>query len=749
MNNNHVDVNVRLVDQASSGFARLEQQTRAIQQRMAADARRTAEESARASQQSNERIQSGFSQLEQRTRAIQQRMAADARRTAEESARAARQTQDAHIRAYQAINEARERLGVRAHNQIRDDISRTREAYRTLANSGTLSWREQAQAAERMRTSVRNLTNEMGQLTHAQRAYGALQLGAGAAAGLAGGAVGVGLAMRTPVSNALSFDQRIAYLANTAFPEYDTQGRQLGAKELETQVHRAVAIGGGTPDRVTSLLEEIVGGGVLSKQEAINTLPALTKTMTANNADPVDVAALVNKLYGNGVVKDENGLARAMNMIVAAGQAGGFEFKDLAKYLPEQIGIGKSAGLTGLEGLQKILVMNEAAVMTAGTRDIAGRNVFNLLSKVTSSDTAKDFERMGRGDLGEYMMRQRAKGVDAVTVWQNIIEQELNKDPQLKKLKAQLANTKDKTEQRNLIDGISELAKGNVIVNYFQDMQAKNALLAYQNTELVNRANSIIAKNNVASGGASDRNFEPIRQTNAYRLNAAERYFEEQQKHLLDKVTPKVGSAADTAVEWGKRHPQAAQAVSAAPWVAGGAAGVAAGAWAVQRFLPAGASAAATAAPGLAAQLTPAIARASALFSGLATSATAFLSRAPALVRAATAYAAPYAPMVARASGVAGAGYAGYQVGGFINDGISKALSALAGHETNLGSAIYDLMHYKPEPVEVNTKSELTVKLAPGLLPIGQNSTATSTAPKGSNTSVMFAGRGNLWDGAP
>lgn len=715
-----VSVRIRLIDEASRGFARLEQQTRALQD--------------------------------------------NTRRLAQQSAQAARTEQDAHIRMYQAINNARQTLGVRGHAQIREEITRTQAAYRTLAQSGALSWREQAQAAQRMRDQVRGLTNEMGHLTSAQQRYGALRMSAGAVGAIAGGAAGAAYAMREPVNKALTFDQRIAYLANTAFPEADTRGRQLGGKELEARIHEAVRTGGGDAERVTTLLEEIVGGGVLSKKEAIQTLPQLTRTMTANNADPADVAALVNKLYGNAVVKNEGELARAMNMIVSAGQAGGFEFKDLAKYLPEQIGIGKSAGLTRLEGLQKILVLNEAAVMTAGTRDIAGRNVFNLLSKISSADTAKDFERMGRGDLGDYLMKERAKGVDAVTVWQTIIEQELSKDPKLKALKAQLASTTDKTEQRSLMEGISELAKGNVIVNYFQDMQAKNALLAYQNTDLVNRANTIIGKNNIPTGGANDRNFEPIYQTNAYKTQSLGQAVAEQQKKVLDKLTPTLGALADYANKLSKEHPVAAQALAATPWLGSALVGAGGGAMLMRRLLPAAAGAA-EAGTGISA-----IARASAMVNSLTTRATALISRLPALASTAATYAAPYAPLAARVTAVGGAGYVGYKAGGILNEGLNAIFSKMMGNNATLGTAIYDLIHnnstlgsavrelmqWTPDPVEVNTQSQLTVTLAPGLVPTAQSSTSTSTAAKGKNKSIMFAGKsdhipgvGNIWEGAP
>ena len=64
-------------------------------------------------------------------------------------------------REFARMAQARETLGIRSEHRIQQEILRTQAAYQRLANSGTMSWREQ-RAAEQMRQTVGRLNAEMG-----------------------------------------------------------------------------------------------------------------------------------------------------------------------------------------------------------------------------------------------------------------------------------------------------------------------------------------------------------------------------------------------------------------------------------------------------------------------------------------------------------------------------------------------------------------------------------------------------------
>ena len=691
----------------------------------------------------------GMARLEQQTLAIQRRIAEGARRTAQESTQAVRTEQDAHIRAYQQINEARERLNVRAHSQIREEITHTQAAYRTLAASGTLSFREQAQAAERMRTTVRQLTNEMGHLTAAQHRYNAVRLGAGAVGAVGGGVIGAGLMMRAPVTNAIELERHLADISNTAFPEYDTKGRLMGIKRLAEVVHKTVRDSGIKLDGAVTILDAMTASG-MDIEKVIDNLSLAATTVVANRADPAMVASSISKLYSTHIVSNDAESRTAQNMMVGAGQAGSNEYRDLVKALPEQLAEGSSSGLVGLKGLRRILIMDEASMLTAGTPDQANINVKNLLSKLNSHDTAKHFEKMGRGDLSKYLMLRATQGADSVEALVDVIKDELKRDKNLKQAISKLNKSK-KGDKEGIVESLNNIGIGKVISALVPDLQARGSLYSLLNDEVVNKITANIDRNRVPYNGANERNYEVIRETSSFKIDRGMNNIDESQKKLLDEnVTPNINKAADKVNGWTENHPTASKYLSAVPWALGAIGGSSFGMGMMgglaARYAP---SIIGAVRPGIVANTGVAISRAAELFSATSTRISALLARSPALTAASTRFA-PYMPTAGSLFALPSLMYAGQQASSLLNSSADRAISALHDKETTLGDAIRELISHKPEPVEVTTKSELTVKLAPGLVPIGQSSNSTSTSPKGKNSSILFSGgNGNIWSDAP
>ena len=114
-----------------------------------------------------------------------------AEQAASKSVAAAQKQHDSHIRLYQEIATARERLGVRSEQIIRDEIHKTESAYQQLARAGVSSARELARAQEASIAKVRELRLEMGETTKTQKLQAVGQRYAPVAAGaVAGGVVG-------------------------------------------------------------------------------------------------------------------------------------------------------------------------------------------------------------------------------------------------------------------------------------------------------------------------------------------------------------------------------------------------------------------------------------------------------------------------------------------------------------------------------------------------------------------------------
>ncbi|MDT4329759.1 phage tail tape measure protein [Methylomonas sp. MV1] len=489
---------------------------------------------------------------------------------------------------HERLSMARETLGMRSEQRIQREIQQTEGAYKRLAASGKLSQDELTRAAEKTRAKITSLNNEMGKLTKEQQAaakaakdFEAAQSRVRTGVAVGAGVVAAGYALRAPVTNALTWQEKIAYMGNTAFPERDARGYQAGVKELEDVINRAVDLkkgGGGTREQAADALSTLLGRNDMGYQEALNFLPVVMRTAYGANADANEIAALSSTLFAQKTVKDIGELKRALNMITAAGQAGGFEIKDMARYLPEQLAVGKGAGYSGLSGLAKILTFNEAVLPVSGTPEATARNVINMLTKFTSKDTAKEFEKAGHGDMGVYLLSAIKKGATPDEAWLKLIERESARDPELKKAIQEIKTSKSKFDKVAAMESAANLVRGSAIGEYFQDIQARTGVFGLFNKDTVDRTADATRRNN-AEYGVNDINYARVAGTGAAALRNAEQEAAIRQKEAMDRLIPTISKAADIFVDLSQKYPDLSAAVVAAtpPIIAlGTAAGVSA-----------------------------------------------------------------------------------------------------------------------------------------------------------------------------
>lgn len=461
----------------------------------------------------------GLDRAEQQTRAREQRQRQENERTRQQSER-----NDARVRtSHERTSLARERLGVRSEQRIQREIAATEAAYQRLMRSGVLSATEQARALEATRTKVTALTNEMGKLTAAQERaakagkllqYGkaAVQYGGAAvAAGTAGAAV-----LAPQLGHAMAVDERLAHLANTAYRERDVRGKRVGMDEMRNAVDSAVNRYGGTRAGATGVLEEMISSGAVSVPDALKMLPSIVKAGTAANADPTQLAGIGIRAMQTFKIRAED-MPNVLNMALAAGQAGGFELKDMARWLPQQMAAATMSGLRGKEGFAKLAALNQAAAITAGSKDEAGNNVVNLLAKINSADTATDAKKLGI-NLPKYLQDARAKGMDSVDAFGALVTQMVQGRDDYKALQRQLASAKTDGDKRAALESMATIAEGAGIGRLVQDRQALMALLGMlNNQEYMGKVLAEVRANDRASGGAVDANFELISGTGAFR----------------------------------------------------------------------------------------------------------------------------------------------------------------------------------------------------------------------------------------
>ncbi len=463
---------------------------------------------------------------------------------------------------YAKMARARELLGVRPEREVQREILRTEAAYNRLARSGTLSFNDQRRAASAMRVEVGRLTNEMGKLTAQQKLMRSLTYSAGV--------VATGTLMMPTVKKTMAYDLRLAHLANTAYSDRSKAGRQAGRRELDAQISDAVKYGGGTRDSAIGAAETLYGAGIFNPAQINSILRESVKAATANGADPDSFAEMAIKANKSmGIAPDQMG--RLFGIGTFAGQSGGFEIKNMAKWLPGQMALAKQLGMSGEKGFSKLVAVNQAAVNTAGEKDEAGNNVINLLGKMGSVDTRKQLKNLGI-DMPKRLAEGRMKGLDPFDVMAEILDGQLAKDKNFQNAKRQLLNAKDGSERQTALQSVGDIAEGTVIGKVFQDRQALVALIGFMNDrERVNK----IAADGPKNADASNRNHELISDTASFKAEQAGSARDMAFQKSMDKMMPAIGGVADELTKLMTQYPGYTTAIVAAATAVTGLAGAA------------------------------------------------------------------------------------------------------------------------------------------------------------------------------
>lgn len=655
--------------------------------------------------------------VEKTAEQLAEKAATATERAARRSAKATEESNTRQRTSYEKTAAAREQLGVRSEKAIQKEIENTRRSYATLAAAGFASAQDQERAFAAVQKRVTSLTNEMGKLTAAQKKAGdearrLAQIEADIARGqrVMRGAVaaGVGVAagaytLRAPANKAMAFDERLAHMSNTAYAERDAAGRLQGSRQLEAAINRSVGRGGGgTRDQAAEALDTLIASGAMPAGTAMSMLPQIMRFASGSGADANLLAQIGIRSMQTFKIKPED-LPNILNMATAAGQAGGFELKDMAKWLPQQMAAASLSGLTGRAGFAKLAALNQASAITAGSKDEAGNNVVNLLAKINSNDTANDAKKLGI-DLPGYLQKRRAKGVDSIDAFGELVDKTVAGRPDYKGLQAKLAGAKNDDDKRATLESMATIAQGAGIGKLIQDRQALMALLGMMNNrEYMQEVLGKVRANDVARGGAGDTNYESISATSSFKLRQANEQKEIGQKAAMDSLTPAIGKVAEAFGDLASKHPLLVGTTTLATTALGALAGAA----------------------------------------GLATlSMGGKVPGAGAIGRYASMVAGPLSVASRFTGGLGLAAGGGYAVGTGLNWLINKGVQSATGDPSqSLGGWIYDKLHPTagPKPMDVNFNAVLS--LSPDL--VLRNQTIKSTGGS------VYANTGNLNTGAP
>ncbi|WP_175992307.1 phage tail tape measure protein [Burkholderia vietnamiensis] len=475
------------------------------------------------------------------------------------------QTEAAYVRAdrniltsSQRLANARQQLDVRSEQNIQREIDQTVAAYNRLHRAGFASANEQARAFSALSARVAELKRELqgaaqaeSRLTRGGRGINAAWRAGGAIAGGVAGAMVAAPAVR----ETMAYDRRLAMMANTAFSDRDVAGRRRGVGELNNAIVGAVRAGGGTREQAADTLDNLLASGAVSDKSAMALLPTLQKFATATGADPNELGNIAIRAMQNFGIKEAD-IPRALDMALKGGQAGGFELKDMSKWLPQQMSLAKTAGMSGLTDFGKLVVANQASVVTAGTKDEAGNNLVNLLEKLNSADTQIKAKHLGINLTGS-LASSRAQGVNALDAFVGIVENVMSKDKNYQRTRAQLAKAPE-GERKDILQSQASLLEGTAIGKLIHDRQALGALVAYMGQADYRKQ---VSAQVFDPRSAVNGNFDLISQTASFKADQLgnERTFARQD--ALEGLDRSLGDAASKLTDYARRYPGISSAI--------------------------------------------------------------------------------------------------------------------------------------------------------------------------------------------
>ncbi|HBM3103511.1 TPA: phage tail tape measure protein [Klebsiella oxytoca] len=495
----------------------------------------------------------------------------------EEAARVREQSSQSGIRAsrtlqqeYQRAANARSVLGIRSERDIQREIAQTQAAYNRLLRTGTLTANEQTRAFRAMTNQVAQLRTELNGAGQSMSRMERARMWGGNVTAFAGGIAAAGAIVAPSVSNQMSYEQRLASMANTAFAEKNTAGRRAGMKSMDQLIRRSVAVGGGNKETAANTLDALLASGAVEYDSAERLLPMLQKYSTATGADSKDLAMIAIRLKQTFGLKDSD-IPKALNMAISAGQAGSFELADMAKYLPEQLANASSIGMKGLDDFATLLGLNQASAITAGTSDKAGNNVINLLGKISSQDASNAAARIkinGKGiDLPGSLAAAQGKGMNALDAFSAIVDKIVAQNPGYQKLEKQLKNTPDDPSRRRIMDSQLQILQGSAVGQIIADREALMALIAYRGNRkyaygVRDDANAQRTLPELQTAG--ERNFDLIQGTNLYQVNQLNNTRDFAQMDSIQPLSDVLGKLSGELNDYASAYPGLTKALAGA-----------------------------------------------------------------------------------------------------------------------------------------------------------------------------------------
>jgi hypothetical protein len=445
---------------------------------------------------------------------------------------------------------ARALLGVRPEREIQREIQRTEAAYNRLARTSTMSFNEQRRAAAAMREEVMRLTNEMGRMTTRQK----LAQGFRGTAALGGAAVAIGSVLKPKLDRAMSYDTRLRHVTNTKLDVDAPQAqRDMDRARTAKTVYEAVKYGGGNQDDALETYAQMVSKGSAFKGDmADRLLPEILKAATATDSAAADIARIAAAGLQVGGMKP-NEVKEWFNIAAMGGKLGGFELKNQAQYLPEQLALSGQIGMTGKADFANLVMLNQAAEKTAGTPDKAAVNVKQFMTDIGSQHFRHRVEKTTGLNFTKFAVDNRLNhGVGMIDSAMELIDRQLQKSPAYKQVQKQLSDAKTPEQRLQALESADRMIQGSVASKFFHNQESTQVVAAYM-------ANKQFIKDGQkqALGGADliDANYRNIAAGPGYQANQLAIESAQAMQSSMEKLTPVYGELSSKMAELMHEYP--------------------------------------------------------------------------------------------------------------------------------------------------------------------------------------------------
>lgn len=239
-----------------------------------------------------------------------------------------------------------------------------------------------------------------------------------------------GAAMAAPLiyagKAAMDYEKKLALIA---------QKSDLSAAATQAFGDRVLKVAADTSQGSSTLLEAVdfLGGKGVAVDAIDAMLPAIGKFATAWDANVVDAskAAYAGFLSLKVPLSDT---ARSLEIMAAAGNAGGFEVKDMAQYFPQLTANMATFGASGVTAVADLSAALQVLEAKSGDGAAAATNLGNLLTFAKTSRGIKNFQKFGV-DVTAALKKAEQEGASPIQTLIDLINEatkgDTSKIPQL------------------------------------------------------------------------------------------------------------------------------------------------------------------------------------------------------------------------------------------------------------------------------------------------------------------------------